>query len=76
MRGTLNEDSDVDTGYSVKVSVPWQVIGGAPRAGEEMKAHLRRFYKKGAKEKPLSIQEDLQGENSDYPQEWLSLILK
>ena len=76
VRGTLNDDSDIDTGYSVKVSIPWKVIGGVPRAGEEMKVHLRRFHKKNGKEKPLSIQEDLQGENSDYPQEWLSLILK
>lgn len=76
VRGTLNDDEDTDIGFSAKVSVPWKIIGGKPHAGEQVKVHMRRFYKKASKEKPLAIQEDLQGENSDYPQEWLSLTLK
>lgn len=74
--GTINKDKDTDLGYSAKVSVPWALIGGKPAKGEELKVHLRRFYKENSKEKPLSKVEDLEGENSDYPQEWLSVKLK
>lgn len=74
--GTVNDDSDTDLGYSAKVSIPWSLIGGKPHAGEVMKAHPRRFYHDVSKEKPLAKVEDLEGENSDYPCEWLSVKLK
>ncbi len=73
--GTINNDKDIDLGYSAKVSIPWKLIGGKPTKGEEIKVHLRRFYKETSKEKPLAKVEDLEGENSDYPQEWLSVKL-
>lgn len=74
--GTVNEPSDTDLGYGIKVSVPWEVIGGRPAKGEVLRAHLRHHYKDNAKEKPLSLLEDQEGENTDYPQEWLKVILK
>lgn len=74
--GTVNSDKDKDLGYSVKVSLPWDLIGGAPAKGEEIKVHLRRIYKeKSAEKNPLKI-EELQGENADYPAEWLGITLK
>ena len=74
--GSVNNDRDKDLGYLVKVCLPWKLIGGAPAKGEEIKVHLRRIYKgKSAEKFPLK-QEDLQGENSDYPAEWLGITLK
>ena len=74
--GTVNNDRDSDLGYAVKVTVPWNLIGGAPAKGEEIKVHLRRVYKDKSMEKnPLKI-EELQGENTDYPAEWLGVTLK
>lgn len=74
--GTVNYASDTDLGYGVKVSVPWDVLGGKPAKGEVLRAHLRHYYKDTPKEKPLSLVEDQEGENTDYPQEWLKLILR
>ena len=74
--GTVNDKSDTDLGYGLKVSVPWDVLGGRPAKDEVLRAHLRHHYKDSAKEKPLSLLEDQEGENTDYPQEWLKLILK
>ena len=42
--GTVNDDSDKDLGFSVKVRIPWDKIGGAPARGEVIKVHLRRHY--------------------------------
>ena len=74
--GTLNDHSDVDSGFSVKARVPWTVLGGAPRRGEVMHAHLCHNYKDESSEKPAWDYEDLEGENSDYPSEWLTLTLR
>ncbi len=76
VEGTVNDDSDKDKGYSVKVTIPWELIGGKPADGEVIKSHLRRYYKEESKEKPLSLLEELEGENPDYPSEWLGIILK
>lgn len=73
--GTVNDTSDTDLGYGIKVVVPWNIIGGRPAKGEVLRAHLRHHYKDNAKEKPLSKLEDQEGENTDYPQEWLKIIL-
>ena len=74
--GTLNDDSDEDLGFSAKLSIPWNILGGKPSAGEVLKAHLRHHYKAKTSEKPAWQIEDVEGENSDYPAEWLSLRLK
>lgn len=74
--GTINDDSDTDTGFAAKLSVPWRLIGGKPSRGEEIKIHMRRHYKSLSKEKPIYLLEDLEGENSDYPGEWLSVKLQ
>ena len=41
-----------------------------------MRIHLRRLWKAGVKVKAKLCREDLEGENSDYPGEWLSVTLK
>ncbi len=74
--GSINSSRDKDLGFSTKVTVPWEVLGGKPSKGEVLRAHLRHHYMDRAKEKPLSRLEDLEGENSDYPQEWLKITLK
>ena len=74
--GTLNDHRDEDLGFSAKASVPWSVLGGKPRSGEVLHAHLRHNYKDGSSEKPMCEYEDLEGENSDYPLEWLTITLK
>ena len=74
--GTLNDHSDKDLGFSVKACVPWKVLGGAPRKGEVLRAHLRHNFKDGSSEKPAWEYEDLAGENSDDPADWLTLTLR
>ena len=74
--GTVNDDSDKDLGFSVKVRIPWDKIGGAPAKGEVIKVHLRRHYLGESKEKPVYQVEDLEGENSDYPSEWLGIKME
>ena len=76
LAATINADSDKDMGFSAKVSVPWPLIGGAPRKGETLRAHLCRMYKNASSEKPAAIFEELEGENGDYPCDWLRVILK
>lgn len=76
LSGTINDNSDKDLGYAAKVSLPWELLGGAPRRGEEIRAHLRHYYKSGVKVKAAIHIEDMEGENSDYPGEWLKLTLK
>ena len=73
--GTVNDDTEIDLGYAVKLRIPWALIGGKPSRGEVIKAHLRHHYKAKTSEKPAWSIEDVEGENSDYPAEWLSLTL-
>ena len=74
--GTLNDDTDIDLGYAVRLQVPWSLLGGKPSHGEVLKAHLRHHYKARTSEKPAWSIEDMEGENSDYPAEWLSIELR
>lgn len=74
--GSLNEASGADLGYSALTTLPWDLIGGSPKKGEQMRIHLRRLWKAGVKVKAKLCREDLEGENSDYPGEWLSVTLK
>lgn len=74
--GTINNDKDEDLGYSAKLPVPWSLIGGKPAKGEQLRIHLRHYYKSGPKIKSGIFVEDTEGENSDYPGEWLTVTLK
>lgn len=74
--GTVNNDKDEDLGYAVKLKINWSLLGGVPTVNDTFKAHLRLHYKDKATEKPLALWEDLAGENTDYPDEWLSLRFK
>lgn len=77
LAGTINDDSDADTGFAVRLGVDWNLLGGRPRKGEVLRAHLRHHYKDEAKEGPVfAFIEDAEGENSDYPTEWLCIVLK
>lgn len=73
--GTINNEKDKDLGYAVKLKIDWALIGGLP-SSNSFRAHLRLHYKDKATEKPLALWEDMAGENTDYPEEWLSLIFK
>lgn len=74
--GSVNEGSGADLGYSALAALPWDLIGGKPQKGEQLRIHLRRLWKSGVKVKAKVIREDMEGENSDYPGEWLSVTLK
>jgi len=74
--GTINREDDEDLGYSAKVKIDWDLLGGKPAEQEIFRAHLRLHYKNNATEKPVWQEEDLEGENSDYPEEWLRLTFK
>ena len=74
--GTINQEKDEDLGYAAKLKIDWKLLGGAPAPGDTFRAHLRMHHKDKATEKPLWQIEDLAGENSDYPEEWLRLDLK
>lgn len=36
LRGTLNDDSDIDDGYTVELAIPWTEIGRKPHPGLRM----------------------------------------
>lgn len=75
--GTVNKSGDRDTGYGCRVLIPWDKIGGEYRPGERLRAHPRHHFKTTHKEGPVSATiEEAAGENSDYPSEWLSVMLK
>lgn len=74
--GTVNDPSDADLGFGVRVPIDWELIGGAPAKGEKIKAHIRHYYKTTAKEGPVGATiEEAEGENTDYPAEWLDVTL-
>ena len=74
--GTLNDNSDEDLGYSAKLTLPWDLIGGRPCKGETLRVHMRHYMKTGPKVKSPVRFEGMEGENPDYPGEWLKLTLK
>lgn len=74
--GTVNNNTDEDYGFKVKLNIPWNLIGGRPGRGEVMKALQRHHYKDHNKEKPAWKYEDAEGMNVNYPSEWLSITLK
>ena len=76
LAGTVNDDSDTDTGFAAQVRIPWGIIGGSPVGGEALKAHPAHWDKARSAEKGTRLWEELDGENSDYPSEWLTLRLK
>lgn len=74
--GTVNDPSDRDLGFGVRMPIDWGLIGGAPAKGEKIKAHIRHYYKTTAKEGPVGATiEEAEGENTDYPAEWLDVTL-
>ena len=73
--GTVNNDKDQDLGFAAKVAVDWNLLGGPPATNEQFRVHLLRYHKDRSTEKPRSTLEGMAGENSDYPQEWLQVIL-
>ncbi len=74
--GSINDASGADLGYSALATLPWDLLGGTPKKGEQLRIHLRRLWKAGVKVKAKLCREDIEGENSDYPGEWLSVTLK
>lgn len=73
---TVNDDSDEDIGYSALVKLPWSLIGGAPVKGEKIAVHQIHYHKNGVAVKSGIRFEETEGENSDYPGEWLTITLK
>lgn len=74
--GTVNDPSDTDLGFGGRFPIRWELIGGAPAKGENIKAHIRHYYKTTAKEGPVGATiEEAEGENTDYPTEWLDVTL-
>lgn len=60
-----------------RLCIGWELLGGKPAPGEEFRAHLRHHYKEEVKEGPVfALVEEAEGENSDYPGEWLRITLK
>ena len=74
--GTINDVSDTDRGFSAHVDIAWSLLGGKPKKGETMCAHLRHYIKDAFSERPDSVVEEVPGENTDHPDEWLTLTFK
>lgn len=71
--GTINTPEDEDLGYSAKIKLNWELLGGVPSSKDVFKAQLRHHYKDTATEKPRANIEYVEGESSDHPQDWLTL---
>ncbi|MBP5373637.1 MAG: exo-alpha-sialidase [Bacteroidales bacterium] len=65
-----------ELGYSAKLDLPWETIGGKPGRGEQLRIHMCHIMKTGPKLKSSIKLEDMEGESRDYPGEWLSVKLK
>ena len=77
LQGTVNDAGDTDLGFGARLCIGWELLGGKPAPGEELRAHLRHHYKETVKEGPVfALVEEAEGENSDYPGEWLRITLK
>lgn len=75
--GTVNDSSDSDKGFTYTLRIPWDKLGGIPAKGEKLRLHPRLHYKTTEKEGPVSATfEEADGENTDYPSEWLSATLE
>ncbi|GAB1416149.1 hypothetical protein MASR2M117_15550 [Paludibacter sp.] len=75
LEGTVNNMSDIDTGYALKVSVPWNLIGGYPAENEEIRVHLRQRYKDVVTESPMASVAYMAGEDMDDSSTWLKLTI-
>lgn len=74
--GSVNDQSDSDLGFGAQLALDWQLLGGKPASGEVMRAHLRHHRKDTVKEGPIfALVEEMAGESSDYPEEWLTITL-
>lgn len=74
--GTVNDDTDTDTGFAAMTEIPWEILGGAPRSGEAVRIHPAHWYKAKSAEKHPRLYEELEGENSDCPGQWLRVFFK
>lgn len=74
--GDINKRSGADLGYSAKLDLPWELLGGKPAKNEKLRINFSRICKKTEKLKSAVIREYMEGENPDYPGEWLSITLK
>ncbi len=74
--GTVNDDSDTDTGFAAKVRIPWSLVGGAPSRSEVIRVHPALWSKAKSAEKHPRHWEELQGENPDDPSTWLPVTLE
>jgi AraC-like DNA-binding protein len=63
LQGTVNDHSDIDSGYSVSVSIPWQELGIT--AADTMSFGFDLF----------NMDFDLSRENNDNPSEWGTLVI-
>lgn len=77
LQGTVNDAGDTDLGFGGPAVLGWSCWAANPAPGEELRAHLRHHYKETVKEGPVfALVEEAEGENSDYPGEWLRITLK
>lgn len=76
LSGTVNDDSDADNGFAAQVRIPWGLIGGRVARGEVLRAHPAHWDKARSAEKAARQWEELDGENGDYPSEWLTIRFK
>ncbi|MDD4489927.1 MAG: sialidase family protein [Paludibacter sp.] len=73
LQGTINDASDIDLGYTVKVSIPWALIGGYPSFDEQFNVHLMQRFKNTVTETPVAVTASLAGENADDSSTWLNI---
>ncbi|GHU67307.1 hypothetical protein FACS189413_01830 [Bacteroidia bacterium] len=71
LEGTVNDASDKDLGYTAKVRIPWNLLGGFPASDETFSIHLMQRYKDTVTESPAATVASIAGENADDPATWL-----
>lgn len=74
--GTVNQNSDSDSGYIVEAAIPWKRLGIKPRAGDTLGFDIQLFdldTEQGTVFRSFWSQSTLS--NNDNPSEWGSLVL-
>jgi AraC-like DNA-binding protein len=76
VRGTLNQNSDTDTGYTIVFAVPWKELKHTPRAGDTIGFDVQMFDKDIKSGHVFrSFWSGAELSNNDNPSEWGNLVL-
>ena len=73
INGTLNNNSDIDQGFTMEIAIPWSQIGGKPEANTGWGIHFKLHDDTNGGN--AEVHEDLSGNNASKAYTWLKVSL-